>query len=132
MSLEFEKQLQEAELEDEEDLHIYDSVFEQMEHLHPGVLRFEAKTGLMRLHSISSDCFGEDTDLHIPLSPSSPLSPNLVGGMGAWDNRLSTITEESHQLNPERDNILRYMTPPRSSFEGANLTPQRAFGKLFQ
>ena len=124
MSLELEKQLQEAELEDEEDLHFYDNVFEQMEHMHPGVLRSEAKTGLMRLHSISSDCFGEDSDLHIPLSPSSPLSLNFVGGTGAWGHRLSTITEESHLLNPERDNILMYMTPPRSSFMGTNLTPR--------
>ena len=126
MALEYEQQLQDAEIEDEEDLNFYDDVFEEMEHIRPGILRPEAKIGLMRMDSLSSDCFGEATDgPHTPLfSPTSPLTPSRVmalGGGGGWAHRLSTITEESQQLNPERDNILVYVTPKSSFAEGSNV-----------
>ena len=107
---EYEADLQDAQLEDEDDLFEYDNVFEEMEHSQPGVLRPEAKFALMRLDSgASDDYFGGDDRVplipHVPVSASDPYS-------GFWDNRLSTITEESAAgvggFNPERDNIHLY------------------------
>ena len=112
MALEYEAQLEEAELEDAEDLNFYDDVFEEMEQTRPGVLRPEAKIGLMRLDSGTNFYFGDDCDA--PLTPpflaTSPTTPH--DGM----HRLSTITEETSVLNPEMNNILAFMTP-KSSFD---------------
>jgi hypothetical protein len=106
---ELEADLQDAELADEDDLFFYDNVFEEMQQFQPGILRPEARIGLVRLDSGTvDDCFGSDdlgtpTTPHVPTTASGPYS-------GFWENRLSTITEESSgALNPERDNIHLYM-----------------------
>ena len=112
MALEYEAQLEEAELEDAEDLNFYDDVFEEMEQTRPGVLRPEAKIGLMRLDSGTNFYFGDDCDAALTptFSATSPTTPH--DGM----HRLSTITEETSVLNPEMNNILAFMTP-KSSFD---------------
>lgn len=104
---EYEAALQDAEIEDEEDLNLYDDVFEEMRQTRPGVLTPEAKLGLIRMDSGGVDCFGDD--LTTPLSPHL-LATSAVGPYsGLWDNRLSTITEETTVLNPEKDNILAHV-----------------------
>ena len=95
---EFEADLQDAEIEDEDDLHFYDDMAQSQ----PGVLKPEAKLALVRMDSGLADYFGPD-DLNSP-PHSGPYS-------GFFDHRLSTITEESQILNPARDNILAFMTP---------------------
>ena len=107
MAREYEAALQDAEIEDEEDLNLYDDVFEEMRQTRPGVLTPEAKLGLIRMDSGGVDCFGDD--LTTPLSPHL-LATSAVGPYsGLWDNRLSTITEETTVLNPEKDNILAHV-----------------------
>ena len=119
MAREFEADLQDAELEDEDDLFFYENVFEGMEQTQPGVLRPEAKLALMRLDSGTfEDYFGSD-DVTTPLTPLVPTTTSAPYS-GFWEHRLSTITEESGTpMNPERDNIHLYnIRTPRSSSAG--------------
>ena len=61
------------------------------------------------------DSFGDD--ITSPLTPPAPTATPVGPYTGLWDRRpLSTITEETHVFNPERDNILVHMTP-KSSLE---------------
>ena len=94
---------------------MYDDVFEAFEQSQPGTLRPEAKLGLMRMDSGAVDSFGDDVTT--PLTPPAPMRAPTGPYTGLWDGRpLSTITEETHIFNPEKDNILLHMTP-RSSLE---------------
>ena len=126
---EYEADLQDAEMEDEDDLFKYDNVFEEMEHSQPGILRPEAKIALMRMDSgASDDYFGGDD-----LGPLTPRVPVTASGpySGFWEHRLSTITEESAGIfNPERDNIHLYSisrTLRGSGGEGASFLQRSSF-----
>jgi hypothetical protein len=126
---EYEADLQDAEMEDEDDLFEYDNVFEEMKHSQPGILRPEAKIALMRMDSgASDDYFGGDD-----LGPLTPRVPVTASGpySGFWEHRLSTITEESAGIfNPERDNIHLYSisrTPRGSGGEGASFLQRSSF-----
>ena len=125
---EYEADLQDAEIEDEDDLFEYDNVFEEMEHHQPGILRPEAKVALMRLDSGASDDYFGGDDL-VPLTPRVPVTA-ADPYSGFWEHRLSTITEESAGIfNPERDNIHLYSisrTPRGSGGEGATSFLQRS------
>lgn len=111
MAREYEADLQDAELEDEVDLNVYDNVFEVMEQSQPGVLRPEAKLALMRMDSGNYDYFGTELPT-TPTTPQIPATANTSAAApysGLWDNnRLSTITEETAILSPETDNILAH------------------------
>ena len=113
----YEEDMLEADLEDEEDLLVFDDIATA----DPNLFSPEGKIGLMRMgsrtESICSDFFNADDYYHpYALSPAaSPVkSPTKEGGISS--RRLSTIAEaeDSQQLNPEKDNILTYMGTPRS------------------
>lgn len=117
---ELEADREDAELQDEDDLQFYDNVFEEMEQSQPGVLRPEAKYALMRLDSGTIYDYFDNEDTATPLlTPIVPATSHSQDGAnpysGFWEHRLSTITEESQILNPERDNILAHMTPKTGS-----------------
>ena len=100
-----------------------------MEHSQPGVLRPEAKFALMRLDSRTSDDYFGGDDI-VPLTPHVPVTESTPY-TGFWENRLSTITEESAGIfNPERDNIHLYSishTPRGSAGETASYLQRSSF-----
>ena len=77
-----------------------------MEQSQPGVLRAEAKLGLIRTNSGNHDYFGDE--LATPHAPAATTMSSAAPYSVLWDHRLSTITEETTVLNPETDNILTY------------------------
>lgn len=120
MALEYEADLEEAELEDELDLNLYDDVFDVMEQSQPGVLRPEAKLGLIRMDSGNYEYFGDE--LSTPHAPAVTAPSSAAPYSGLWDHRLSTITEETMVLNPETDNIFSYKNSleERGNFGGSS------------